>query len=301
MIYTVTFNPALDYIVHTDHLSMGNINKISREQIFAGGKGINVSIVLKNLGIDSIATGFIAGFTGNEIDRQLKERGIRTQFIRLSSGTSRINIKLKSEFETEINGQGPEVTKDAIEQLLAQMKEVKEGDYLVISGSIPVLMENEIYGEIIQSMEGRGVHVIVDTTKELLKHALKHRPFLIKPNRNELEEFFDVTLYNKKEIEEYARRLQALGARNVLVSLGGDGALLITEDGEVYEQKAADGKVINSVGAGDSMVAGFIAGYMRNGDYREALKIGTAAGSACAFADGLATKEEILELYQQFM
>lgn len=297
MIYTITFNPALDYIVHTEHLSMGNINKIKKEQIFAGGKGINVSIVLENLGFDSVASGFIAGFTGEEIERQLKERGIQTRFIRLEKGMSRINIKLKSEFETEINGQGPEVTQDAIEVLERQMDDLQEGDYLVISGSTPALMCDSIYGNILESLQGRGVNVTVDATKGLLLNALKYRPFLIKPNKSELEEFFDVTLYNKRDIVEYAEKLKERGARNVLVSLGADGAVLLAEDGKIYERKAPDGKVINSVGAGDSMVAGFIAGYIKDGSYDEALKLGIAAGSACAFLDGLATKEEIMEIY----
>ncbi|MDY5576581.1 MAG: 1-phosphofructokinase [Lachnospiraceae bacterium] len=297
MIYTITFNPALDYIVHTEHLSMGNINKIKKEQIFAGGKGINVSIVLENLGFDSVASGFIAGFTGEEIERQLKERGIQTRFIRLEKGMSRINIKLKSEFETEINGQGPEVTQDAIEVLERQMDDLQEGDYLVISGSTPALMCDSIYGNILESLQGRGVNVTVDATKGLLLNALKYRPFLIKPNKSELEEFFDVTLYNKRDVVEYAEKLKERGARNVLVSLGADGAVLLAEDGKIYERKAPDGKVINSVGAGDSMVAGFIAGYIKDGSYDEALKLGIAAGSACAFLDGLATKEEIMEIY----
>ena len=297
MIYTITFNPALDYIVHTEHLSMGNINKIKKEQIFAGGKGINVSIVLENLGLDSVASGFIAGFTGEEIERQLKERGIQTRFIRLEKGMSRINIKLKSEFETEINGQGPDVTQDAIEVLERQMDDLQEGDYLVISGSTPALMCDSIYGNILESLQGRGVNVTVDATKGLLLNALKYRPFLIKPNKSELEEFFDVTLYNKRDIVEYAEKLKERGARNVLVSLGADGAVLLAEDGKIYERKAPDGKVINSVGAGDSMVAGFIAGYIKDGSYDEALKLGIAAGSACAFLDGLATKEEIMEIY----
>lgn len=299
MIYTVTFNPALDYIVRIDNLTMGNINKIKQEQIFAGGKGVNVSIVLENLGYDSVATGFIAGFTGDEIERELKEKGIDTRFIRLAKGMSRINIKLKSEFETELNGQGPEVTEEAVEQFRSQMEWLKDGDYLVISGSTPALMSDDIYGEILKSLMGRGVHVTVDATKGLLLKALQYHPFLIKPNKNELEEFFDVTLYNKKDIIEYAGKLKERGARNVLVSLGADGAVLLAEDGKLYERKAPEGKVINSVGSGDSMVAGFIAGFMNHGDYDEALKLGVAAGSACAFLDGLASKEEIMEVYNK--
>lgn len=297
MIYTVTFNPALDYIVHTDHIMMGNINRIKKEQIFAGGKGINVSIVLKNLGIDSVATGYIAGFTGLEIERQLQEKGIDTRFIRLEKGMSRINIKLKSEFETEINAQGPEVTEETIDELRKQMDWLKEGDYLVISGSTPALTEDTVYGDILKSLEGRGVNVTVDAAKGLLLKALEYKPFLIKPNRSELEEFFDVTLYHKKDIVEYAEKLKERGARNVLVSLDADGAVLLAEDGNLYERKAPEGKVINSVGAGDSMVAGFIAGFIRSGNYDEALKLGIAAGSACAFLDGLASKQQIMDIY----
>lgn len=299
MIYTVTFNPALDYIVYVDNLSMGSINKIKREQVFAGGKGVNVSIVLKNLGYDNVAMGFIAGFTGNEIERELKEKGIDTKFIHLPNGMSRINIKLKSEFETELNGQGPEVTKEAIEEFLTQMEWLKAGDYLVISGSTPAFISDDIYGEILKSLMGRGVNVTVDATKGLLLKALPYQPFLIKPNKKELEEFFDVTLYHKKDIIEYAAKLKERGARNVLVSLGGDGAVLLAEDGKVYERKAIEGKVINSVGSGDSMVAGFIAGFMNHGDYDEALKFGVAAGSACAFLDGLASKEEIMNIFEK--
>lgn len=299
MIYTVTFNPALDYIVRIDNLTMGNINKMKQEQVFAGGKGVNVSIVLKNLGYDSVATGFIAGFTGDEIERELKQKGIDTRFIHLPKGMSRINIKLKSEFETELNGQGPEVTEDAVKKFESQMEWLNAGDYLVISGSTPALMNDDIYGEILKSLTGRGVHVTVDATKGLLLKALPYHPFLIKPNKNELEEFFDVTLYNKKDIIEYAGKLKERGARNVLVSLGADGAVLLAEDGNLYERKAPEGKVINSVGSGDSMVAGFIAGFMNHGDYDEALKLGVAAGSACAFLDGLASEEEIMEVYNK--
>ena len=297
MIYTVTFNPALDYIVHVDNLAMGSINKIKKEQVFAGGKGVNVSVVMKNLGYDNTAMGFVAGFTGDEIERELKERGIDTKFIHLPNGISRINIKLKSEFETELNGQGPEVTQEAIDEFLKQMEWLKAGDYLVISGSTPALINDDIYGEILKSLMGRGVNVTVDATKGLLLKALPYHPFLIKPNKRELEEFFDVTLYNKKDIIEYAEKLKDRGARNVLVSLGA--AVLLAEDGQLYERKAPEGKVINSVGSGDSMVAGFIAGYMKHADYDEALKLGVAAGSACAFLDGLASKEAIMDIFEQ--
>ena len=212
---------------------------------------------------------------------------------------SRINIKLKSEFETELNGQGPEVTQEAIDEFLKQMEWLKAGDYLVVSGSTPALINDDIYGEILKSLMGRGVNVTVDATKGLLLKALPYHPFLIKPNKRELEEFFDVTLYNKKDIIEYAEKLKDRGARNILVSLGADGAVLLAEDGQLYERKAPEGKVINSVGSGDSMVAGFIAGYMKHADYDEALKLGVAAGSACAFLDGLASKEAIMDIFEQ--
>ena len=299
MIYTVTFNPAIDYIVHTDEMETGGVIRSSREEIYIGGKGLNVSQVLKELGKESEAFGFVAGFTGDEIERELKERGIDTKFIHLPNGISRINIKLKSEFETELNGQGPEVTQEAIDEFLKQMEWLKAGDYLVISGSTPALINDDIYGEILKSLMGRGVNVTVDATKGLLLKALPYHPFLIKPNKRELEEFFDVTLYNKKDIIEYAEKLKDRGARNVLVSLGADGAVLLAEDGQLYERKAPEGKVINSVGSGDSMVAGFIAGYMKHADYDEALKLGVAAGSACAFLDGLASKEAIMDIFEQ--
>ena len=260
---------------------------------------MNVSVVMKNLGYDNTAMGFVAGFTGDEIERELKERGIDTKFIHLPNGMSRINIKLKSEFETELNGQGPEVTQEAIDEFLKQMEWLKAGDYLVVSGSTPALINDDIYGEILKSLMGRGVNVTVDATKGLLLKALPYHPFLIKPNKRELEEFFDVTLYNKKDIIEYAEKLKDRGARNILVSLGADGAVLLAEDGQLYERKAPEGKVINSVGSGDSMVAGFIAGYMKHADYDEALKLGVAAGSACAFLDGLASKEAIMDIFEQ--
>ena len=299
MIYTVTFNPSLDYVVDVKNFKTGQVNRTEQEKMFPGGKGINVSIVLKNLGLENTALGFVAGFTGDEIERELKERGIDTKFIHLPNGMSRINIKLKSEFETELNGQGPEVTQEAIDEFLKQMEWLKAGDYLVISGSTPALINDDIYGEILKSLMGRGVNVTVDATKGLLLKALPYHPFLIKPNKRELEEFFDVTLYNKKDIIEYAEKLKDRGARNILVSLGADGAVLLAEDGQLYERKAPEGKVINSVGSGDSMVAGFIAGYMKHADYDEALKLGVAAGSACAFLDGLASKEAIMDIFEQ--
>ena len=297
MIYTVTFNPALDYIVYTDQLNMGTINMMNKEQVFAGGKGVNVSIVLKNLGYDSVAMGFLAGFTGDEIERQLKAHDVQTDFIKLKNGMSRMNIKLKSVMETEINGAGPEVTAEAIKEFEQRMEQLERGDYLVLSGSTPALMDDNVYGELMKSLEGQGVHFCVDATKGLLLKSLPYHPFLIKPNKRELEEFFDVTLYTKKDIIEYAAKLKERGAQNVLVSLGGDGAVLLAKDGKLYEVKAPEGRVINSVGAGDSMVAGFLAGYIHTQDYMSALKVGVAAGTSSAFQDGYATKEQVIEMY----
>ena len=299
MIYTVTLNPSLDYIVSVEHFKLGLTNRTGFEQILPGGKGINVSIVLKNLGIASTALGFTAGFTGDEIIRELENTGISQEFIRLEEGISRINVKLRSIDGTEINGRGPEIKKERLKELTDRLCRLQRGDVLFLSGSIPVSVPENIYSTIMQQLKDKGVMIVVDATKDLLMNVLPYHPFLIKPNKRELEEFFDVTLYNKKDIIEYAEKLKDRGARNVLVSLGSDGAVLLAEDGQLYERKAPEGKVINSVGSGDSMVAGFIAGYMKHADYDEALKLGVAAGSACAFLDGLASKEAIMDIFEQ--
>lgn len=297
VIYTVTFNPALDYVVRVKDFTAGTVNRTYSEQIFYGGKGINVAGILENLGLETTALGFIAGFTGDEIERGVKKMGFSSDFIRVKEGMSRINVKLKSNEESEINGMGPVITQDDTDELFLKLDKLQKGDVLVLSGSIPSSMDDRIYEKIMARLEEKEIRIAVDAEKELLFNVLKYHPFLIKPNNHELEDMFGVTLHNKKEIEEYAKRLQDMGARNVLVSMAGDGALLITEDGTVYQQDVARGTVKNSVGAGDSMVAGFLAGYLNTGDYEYALKLGTAAGGATAFSEGLGTREEIMKLY----
>ncbi|HEX3076660.1 MAG TPA: 1-phosphofructokinase [Lachnospiraceae bacterium] len=297
MIYTVTFNPALDYVIRVNELTIGRVNRTSTEEVYYGGKGINVSAVLKTLDYDSIALGFIAGFTGEAIESGLKKQGINTDFIPLHEGISRINIKIKSSEETEINGQGPAITKEAIDSLFERIDRIQDGDILVLAGSIPSTLPDDIYEKIMARVQGKNIRIVVDATKDLLMNVLKYNPFLIKPNNHELGEMFGVTLSNDEDIIRYARELQKLGARNVLISMAGDGAILVDETGKVYKMGVPSGKVKNSVGAGDSMVAGFIAGYLKTGDYQTALRLGTAAGSATAFSEGLAQKDLVEKLY----
>ncbi len=297
MIYTVTFNPALDYVVRVKDFTAGTVNRTYREQIFYGGKGINVAGILANLGLETTALGFIAGFTGDEIERGVKKMGFSSDFIRVKEGMSRINVKLKSNEESEINGMGPVITQEDTEKLFFKLDQLQKGDVLVLSGSIPSSMDDRIYEKIMARLEEKEIRIVVDAEKGLLLNVLKYHPFLIKPNNHELGDMFGVTLHSEKEIEEYAKRLQDMGARNVLVSMAGNGALLVTEDKTVYQQDVARGTVKNSVGAGDSMVAGFLAGYLNTGDYEYALKLGTAAGGATAFSEGLGTREEIMKLY----
>lgn len=299
MVYTVTFNPALDYVVRVNHFTAGAVNRTVEEHIFYGGKGINVSALLANLGYASTALGFVAGFTGDEIERGVKSLGFSSDFIRVKKGMSRINVKLKSDEESEINGMGPEITPEDVEELFKKLDKLTKGDVLVLSGSIPTVMDSRIYEAILARLEGKGVLTAVDAEKELLLNVLKYRPFLIKPNNVELGDIFGVVLKDSSEVELYARRLKDMGARNVLVSMAGDGSLLVTEDKKAYRMGVAKGVVKNSVGAGDSMVAGFLAGYLENGDYAHALRLGTAAGGATAFSDGIGTREEIMELYSQ--
>ena len=299
MIYTVTFNPALDYVVQVDHFTLGKINRTLREHIFCGGKGLNVSAVLANLGFENTALGFVAGFTGEEIERQARELGFHTDFIHVKKGFSRINVKLKSEEETELNGMGPEITKAEEEELFAHLERLKKGDILVLSGSIPNCIGDDIYERIMERLSGREIRICVDATKDLLLNVLKYRPFFIKPNNHELGEMFGVTLKGADQIVEYAKKLQELGAGHVLVSMAGDGAVLVTNEGEVHRIGVPDGVVRNSVGAGDSMVAGFLAGYLENGDLKHALRMGTAAGSATAFSDGIASRDAIMELFER--
>ena len=296
MIYTVTFNPALDYVVKVDDFQTGIVNRVYQESIFFGGKGINVSVVLKELGYDSVALGFTAGFIGEAIEKGVEAQGISSDFIHLKEGMSRINVKMKSQNETEINGQGPNITKEAIDALFAKLDSLKEEDVLILAGSIPSTLPEDIYEQIMARLCDKGIRIVVDATKDLLLNVLKYHPFLIKPNNHELGEMFGVTLKSEKEIVFYAKELQKKGARNVLISMAGDGAILVTEEGSVHQMGVPKGSVINSVGAGDSMVAGFMAGYLNTKDYEQALKLGTASGSATAFSEGLAVRSEIEKL-----
>ena len=296
MIYTVTFNPALDYVVKVDNFQTGIVNRVYQESIFFGGKGINVSVVLKELGYDSVALGFTAGFIGEAIEKGVEAQGISSDFIHLKEGMSRINVKMKSQNETEINGQGPNITKEAIDALFAKLDSLKEEDVLILAGSIPSTLPEDIYEQIMARLCDKGIRIVVDATKDLLLNVLKYHPFLIKPNNHELGEMFGVTLKSEKEIVFYAKELQKKGARNVLISMAGDGAILVTEEGSVHQMGVPKGTVINSVGAGDSMVAGFMAGYLNTKDYEQALKLGTASGSATAFSEGLAVRSEIEKL-----
>ena len=299
MIYTVTLNPSLDYIVAVEDFRIGHTNRTSSELMLPGGKGINMSIVLKNLGIDSTALGFAAGFTGEEIESRLKDSGVRTDFIHLDRGNSRINLKLKSVEGTEINGQGPEITPAAIEALMAQLEQLRKGDSLFLAGSIPATMPDDIYGRITEKLCDRGLNLVVDATGKLLLNVLQYHPFLIKPNLDELGELFHVELSAGDEVIPYAKKLQELGARSVLVSMAGDGAVLLDESGNVHRAEAPEGELKNGVGAGDSMAAGFMAGWMERGEYGHAFRMGVAAGSASAFSDYLATGEEIRQLYEK--
>lgn len=299
MIYTVTFNPSLDYIVSVNDFQLGLTNRTDSELILPGGKGINVSTILMNLGIDSTAFGFAAGFTGEEIIREVEAMGIRSDFIKIDSGISRINLKLKNIDGTEINGSGPEISEEKIEELLRKLDILGEGDILVLAGSIPASMPADMYSTIMERLQHKNVTFIVDATKDLLINILKYKPFLIKPNNHELGELFDVKLTTREEVIPYGKKLQKQGARNVLISMAGEGAVLVAEDGSVYEAPAPKGTLVNAVGAGDSMVAGFTAGWIEKKDYRHAFYMGVSAGSASAFSEYLATKEEIMDLYEK--
>lgn len=299
MIYTVTFNPSLDYIIDVEDFRVGSVNRTRKERIFPGGKGINVSMVLNHLGYENTALGFLAGFTGDQIETLLTSQGITTDFIRVESGCSRINVKLRSRSETEINGQGPQIASADIQKLYGQLDKLTGEDILVLAGSIPDVMPESMYMDIIDYLKEKKLKIVVDATKELLSNVLQFHPFLIKPNNYELGELFDVTIRSKEEVVTYAGRLQEMGAQNVLVSMAGEGAVLLAENGCIYESDAPEGVLRNSVGAGDSMVAGFLAGYLKSGDYKEAFKMGVCAGSASAFSEELATKEEVEALLQR--
>lgn len=298
MVYTVTFNPAVDYIVHTKELIPGATNRSDSEEIYFGGKGINVSIVLSELGVKSKALGFAAGFTGEAIEKGVAEKGIDAEFVHLKEGFSRINVKIKSGEETELNGQGPKITDEAIAELFTKLDEIQDGDTLVLAGSIPSSLPADIYERILERLSGKKIRAVVDATKDLLLNVLKYRPFLIKPNNFELGEIFGAEMKSTEDIVKYAGKLKEMGARNVLVSMAGDGAVLLDENGQTHVCGVCRGRVKNSVGAGDSMVAGFIAG-CEKGDYEYALKLGTASGGATAFSEGLAEKEKIFELLEQ--
>ena len=301
MIYTVTFNPSLDYIVSVDDFKLGLTNRTSSELLLPGGKGINVSTILTNLGIESTALGFVAGFTGDEIIRKVEEIGVRSDFIRIEDGISRINVKLKSIDGTEINGMGPDISPEKTEELMKKLDVLVPRDVLVLAGSIPVSMPDDIYSRILERLEGKGVTFVVDATGELLLNVLKYHPFLIKPNNHELGDIFGVKLKTREEVVPYGRKLQEMGAKNVLISMAGEGAVLVAEDGSVYETPAPKGVLVNAVGSGDSMVAGFTAGWMEKKDYRHAFYMGVASGSASAFSEYLATKDEIMELYKRII
>ena len=297
MIYTVTFNPSLDYIITINDFKLGKTNRTTSEQMLAGGKGINVSTVLTNLGIENVALGFVAGFTGREIERMAKESGIICNFITLEEGCSRINVKMKDFDGTEVNGMGPVIDEAAVEQLKKQLRRLKQGDTLVLAGSIPSCMSDSIYRDIMSELKDKGIHFVVDATKDLLLNVLEFHPFLIKPNNHELGEIFGVELTTRESVVPYAKKLQEMGARNVLVSMAGEGAVLLDEAQNVYALPAPKGTLVNAVGAGDSMVAGFLAGWTEKKDYDYAFRMGLAAGSASAFSEVFATKEEIEHLF----
>lgn len=296
MIYTVTFNPSLDYIVSVKDFRPGMTNRTSSELMLAGGKGINVSIVLGNIGIKSTALGFIAGFTGDEIVRRLHNGGINSEFIKINDGISRINIKLKSIDGTEINGQGPHIDSSHIEQLMNRLRRLESGDVLVLAGSIPAGISDNIYKDIMDMLKDKGVQIVVDATSRLLTNVLEYNPFFIKPNQHELGDIFNVTLNTQEEVIPYALELKKMGAVNVCVSMGGKGAILVADDGNVYKAKAPDGILKNSVGAGDSLVAGFLSGWIEKKDYEYAFRKGVATGSASAFSERLATNGEVNDL-----
>lgn len=302
MIYTVTFNPSLDYIVEVKNLTLGVTNRTSYEQMLPGGKGLNVSFVLKNLGVETTALGFLAGFVGEEIEKRVAGTGVTTEFIKLEEGCSRINMKVRNVDGTEINGMGPVIAPEQVEHMLARLDTLQSGDVLVLAGSIPSSVPATIYMDIMKRLAERREEtplIVVDATKNLLENVLLYHPFLIKPNHHELGELFGVTLTTREEVVPYAKRLQEQGARNVLVSMGGLGAVLVDENGGVHISEAPKGTVVNSVGAGDSMVAGFLAGWMEKQNYEHAFRLGLAAGSASAFSEQLATKEEVDRVYRQ--
>ena len=299
MIYTVTLNPSIDYVIKVDKLTTGNINRVNEEHVYPGGKGINVTRILKSLDNDNIALGFVSGFTGDYIINSLQELNLKSDFIKVKEGFTRINVKVKSEEETEINGQGPKISEEELNQFYKVIDKLVDGDILILSGSIPSCLDERLYESIMKKVEDRDIKVIVDATKNLLLNVLKYKPFLIKPNNHELAEMFNVELNSTEDVVFYARKLKEMGAQNVLISMGKDGALLVTENDEIFASSVANGEVVNSVGAGDSMVAGFIAGYLKSNSYEEALRLGAASGGATAFSSDLATREFIYKLVDE--
>ncbi len=298
MIYTVTFNPAIDYVVSTGELRQGAVNRAESEEIYFGGKGINVSLVLQELGVESVAFGFVAGFTGIAIEQGVQRLGVRTDFVHLKDGFSRINVKMRIGQETELNGQGPKITAEAFKKLLTKLERLDQGDTLILAGSIPNTLPQNIYELIMAKLAPKQLRVVVDATGDLLRNVLKYKPFLVKPNHHELGDLFGVTLETDEQIIEYARKLQELGARNVLVSMSANGVILLDENGSVHRRDACQGIPKNSVGAGDSLLAGFLAG-LADGDYDQALKLGTAAGGATVFSEGLATHDSIFAMFDR--
>ena len=296
MIFTVTFNPSLDYIVRVDEMRLGTINRTNYEQLLPGGKGINVSIVLGNLGHPSRALGFSAGVTGVALEKLLADTGVDADLVHVKAGFTRINAKVKAVEETEINGQGPRIAPEDVDALFYKLDVLGQDDTLVISGSVPNTLPSDMYEQVMERLAGRGVRIVVDAERDLLTRVLPYRPFLVKPNNHELGDIFGVTLKTRDEVVPYARRMQEMGAQNVLVSMAGEGGVLVAADGQVYQSPAAKGTVVNSVGAGDSCVAGFLAGLMETGSYQTAFRMGLAAGSASAFSDHLATRPEVEDL-----
>ena len=299
MIYTVTLNPSIDYVINVNNLNLGTVNRVNEENIYPGGKGINVSNILNELGYKNTALGFISGFTGKYIVDSMKEKNLDCDFIELSNGFTRINVKIKSSEETEVNGKGPNISKEDLQKLYDKIDNLKNEDILVLAGSIPSTLDDKLYENIMKRLEDKNIKIVVDATKNLLLNVLKYNPFLIKPNKEELEETLNCKISTKEDIVNAAKELKKMGAQNVLVSLGNDGALLLTKEDETYYSKAPKGQVVNTVGSGDSMVAGFLAGYYQTQDYEYALKVGVAAGSASAFSIRLATKEDVDLLLKQ--
>lgn len=298
MVYTVTFNPALDYVMNVEKLSTDDINRTESEELYYGGKGINVSAILSRLNIPTVALGFTAGFTGKKLKEMLDDDGIKNDFTELNSGFTRINVKVKFGKELDINANGPEITADKIKELFLKLKKLNDGDYLVLAGSVPASLPDDLYSKILEELSGKNINIVVDTTGNQLLNVLKYKPFLIKPNHHELGEIFGQEMDTTEKITEYAKKLQEMGAVNVLVSRGGDGAVLVDGNGTVHPAAAVEGTLVNSVGCGDSMVAGFIAGYITNNNYSEALKLSVASSAATAFSKELAKADEIYKIYK---